>query len=74
LKDRLSDMESEKQTILSRFDEYGKELKRDHEAHLEKARKDFQAKVKALQDRELEAREELDRERMEVEETKIALE
>ena len=67
-------MDQEKQVILSRFDDYGKELKREHEAQVERLRKDFQGKVKTLQDREAQAREEIDSERLEIESIRNSLE
>ena len=67
-------MDQEKQVILSRFDDYGKELKREHEAQVERLRKDYQAKVKTLQDRDAQAREEIDSERLEIESIRNTLE
>jgi hypothetical protein len=67
-------MDQEKQTILSRFDDYGRELQRDHEAQVERIKREFLAKVKAVQDREEEARAEVLRDREQVEAMRMSLE
>ena len=60
--------------ILERFNDYGKELKRDHEEQLDRVKKEFQGKFKSLQEREAEARAELDRDREDLESMREALE
>ena len=60
--------------ILERFNDYGKELKKDHEEQLDRVKKDFQGKFKSLQEREAEARAELDRDREDLEAMREALE
>ena len=60
--------------ILERFNDYGKELKKDHEEQLDRVKKDFQGKFKAMQEREAEARAELDRDREDLEAMREALE
>jgi hypothetical protein len=60
--------------ILERFNDYGKELKKDHEDQLDRVRKDFQGKFKNLQEREATSRAELDRDREDLEAMREALE
>ena len=60
--------------ILERFNDYGKELKKDHEDQLDRVRKDFQGKFKSLQEREAASRAELDRDREDLEAMREALE
>jgi hypothetical protein len=60
--------------ILERFNDYGKELKKDHEDQLDRVRKDFQGKFKNLQEREAASRAELDRDREDLEAMREALE
>jgi hypothetical protein len=59
--------------ILERFNDYGKELKKDHEEQLDRVKKDFLGKFKAMQDREAEARADLDRDREDLEAMREAL-
>lgn len=60
--------------ILERFNDYGKELKRDHEEQLDRVKKDFQGKFKSVQEREAEARADLDRDREDLEGMRESLE
>ena len=59
---------------MSRFDDYGRELQRDHEAQVERIKRECMVKVKAMQDRQEEARGEILRDREEVETMRINLE
>ena len=60
--------------ILERFNDYGKELKRDHEEQLDRVKKDFQGKFKNVQEREAEARADLERDREDLEGMRESLE
>lgn len=60
--------------ILERFNDYGKELKRDHEEQLDRVKKDFQGKFKSVQEREAEARADLERDREDLEGMRESLE
>ena len=60
--------------ILERFNDYGKELKKDHEDQLDRVRKDFQGKFKSLQETDAASRAELERDREDLEAMREALE
>ena len=60
--------------ILERFNDYGKELKKDHEEQLDRVKKDFQVKFKNMLEREAESRAELERDREDLEAMREALE
>jgi ribosome recycling factor len=60
--------------ILERFNDYVKELKKDHEDQLDRVRKDFQGKFKTLQERDAASSAELERDREDLEAMREALE